>query len=383
MPEGEDDTKDTIGDGHEMVVDRCREIDTKALVALAGGGDEAKVPADGPHQGPGGGQHKGATVKKLKYVDTGHEYKESRQKFKNSKVMENTGQQIQMYENTKTDSEMFNEAAFLGWCTDYRGTNAASDVPTSSTQLDQNVMGYERPHQQGSHHGHLGADRAHPQRVGYWVRQQADHTHHRGDPLWDTGGQQEVPEGHDHQDEPPGRAQERRAVVEGCALHDDRVRQHVGHAHNRGEPPGRAHGQEEVVKGCAHHDDLPWDTGGQRGVAEECAHHGDPPWDTTGGGEPPHEVWGEVDDANGVDVIVEQVPTPTDQGEHREQENDAQVPVLMGGGGVAKSRLSNQLQHELSRWYRTGSNLLPCELSAAHSNPRHRAVKQPFSQSLP
>ena len=34
-------------------------------------------------------------------------------------------------------------------------------------------------------------------------------------------------------------------------------------------------------------------------------------------------------------------------------------------------RLSNQLQHELSRWYRTGSDLLPCELPAAHSNPTH------------
>ena len=38
---------------------------------------------------------------------------------------------------------------------------------------------------------------------------------------------------------------------------------------------------------------------------------------------------------------------------------------------LAKSRLSNQLQNELSRWSRTGSDLLPCELPAAHSNPRH------------
>ena len=84
--------------------------------------------------------------------------------------------------------------------------NAASDESTSSAQMDRNVMEYGRPRQLGGRHGHLGADRGHPQRDGYWIRQQADHTHHRGDQLWDTGGQHEVPEEHDHLHEPPGRA---------------------------------------------------------------------------------------------------------------------------------------------------------------------------------
>ena len=164
--------------------------------------DDAKPPKDGSHQGEGDE----ATVNMLKFVDTGQEYLESRHQFNNSKVVDNTGHQIRMYENTLTDSEMFNEAAFVGWCTNYRGTNADSDVSTNGTRVDQNVMEYEKPHQLGSHHGHLGADRGHPQRDGYWVRQQADHTHHRDDPHWDKGGQQEIPGGHDHRAEPPGRA---------------------------------------------------------------------------------------------------------------------------------------------------------------------------------
>ena len=132
-----------------------------------------------------------------------------------------------------------------------------------------------------------------------------------------------------------------------------------------------------MAGGCVHNDDQLWDTGGQREVddatkVDVMVRHqevvdgrdqpDDRPWDTGGGGEPPHDE---------VNVSGVQVPPPKDKGEHREQKYDVQISVLMGGGGAAKSRLSNHLQNMLSRWYRTGSDLLPCELPAAHSDPRH------------
>ena len=195
-------------------------FDSKASVAFAGGEDEA-------------------TVNKLKFVDTSQEYLESRHQFDNSKVMDNTGHQIRIYEDTKPVSVMFNGSVLLGWCTDYRGTNADSDVSTSGAQIDQNVMGYENPHHLDSHHGHLGADPGNSQRNGDWVRQKADHAHPRVDPLWDTGGQQEIPERYDH----------------------------------LAEPPGRAHVQGGVVKERAYHDDLTWDTGGRRVRQDSHSHH--------------------------------------------------------------------------------------------------------------
>ena len=153
-------------------------------------GDEVQIPTDGPQQSP----------------DISQKYLESRQRFENSKVMEYIHrQQNQMYEDTKPASEKFIESAFLGWCTVYQGTNADSDVPTIDSQVDQNMMGYVRPHQLGSHHAHRGADRGHHQRDGYWVNEQSDHAFHQSDPLRDARGQQELPGDQDHQAEPPGR----------------------------------------------------------------------------------------------------------------------------------------------------------------------------------
>ena len=94
-------------------------------------------------------------------------------------------------------------------------------------------MEYGRPRQLGGRHGHLGADRGHPQRDGYWIRQQADHTHHRGDQLWDTGGQHEVPEEHDHLHEPPGRARGWLAVLGECVLQDDQVRREASQVNHQ------------------------------------------------------------------------------------------------------------------------------------------------------
>ena len=60
-----------------------------------------------------------------------------------------------------------------------------------------------------------------------------------------------------------------------------------------------------------------------------CGHHVDQPCYYEGDGEPPpYEVSSEVD------ILV---GPPKDQGEQREQENDAQFSVLMGGGGIDKS----------------------------------------------
>ena len=139
--------------------------------------------------------------------DTNQKYLRLRRRFKNSKVMEYTGQQVQRHENiTKPASEMFVNSAFFGWCIDYQGTNADNNVPTTDSQVNSNIMGYVRSHQLDGRHHHLGADRGHLLRDGYWVKQQADHAFHQGDPLQDTRGQQELPGGQDHQVEPHGRA---------------------------------------------------------------------------------------------------------------------------------------------------------------------------------
>ena len=180
-------------------------------------GDENQVLVCGPQQS----------------LATGQEYMGSRQRFKTFKVMEYTGQQIQMHENTKP--------------------------------AGQNIMGYVKPHQLDGQQDHLGADRGHLQRDGYWDKQQADHAFHQGDPLRDTKGHQELPGGQDHQAEPHGRAQ-----VQG-----------------------------ELVEKQAHHDDLLWDSevddatkddviGHQEGVVE----HDQPDDQTkdTGGGIEPHDI---------------------------------------------------------------------------------------------
>ena len=244
------------------------------------------------------------------HTNTGHDL-ESRQKFKNFLVM-NTGMKIQMSENTKVDSKINPKAAFFGWCSNYRGTNAASNSIR----------------QQHSHNGHL-------QRVGDRVRQQSDHAYHQGDPL-SVGG-------HDHIAEPPDCSHVQGGVAEERAHHDDlrwdaggcRVQQHSRRYHQDRQP--------EVVQGCESSDVLPWDTGGRgeavvghgRQVDQLCQDEGDDEL-------PQCEVMNEVD------AFVGQVPPPRDKGEHTEQEHDVSSPSPDEGRGLSQKSSLQQWQHALS-----------------------------------
>ena len=81
-------------------------------------------------------------------------------------------------------------------------------------------------------------------------------------------------------------------------------------------------------------------------------YYDDKPWDAARDGEPPQdEVSGDVDAYNGVDVIDEQVPSPQEQGEYEAQESDVQVPVILGEGGIAKSRT----RHSSRRTFNSGA----------------------------
>ena len=140
-------------------------------------------------------------------------------------IKEYTGQQVQRQENTaKPASEMCGKSAFFGWCHNYQGTNADIDVSTMESLVNSNLMGYVRSHQLDGHHHHLGADRGHLLHDGYRVEQQVDHALHQGDPLRDTGGQQELPGGQAHQAEPHGRAHVQGEVPGGGVRNDGQLR---------------------------------------------------------------------------------------------------------------------------------------------------------------
>ena len=118
------------------------------------------IPAEDPKpvvKGPHEGQHRWVTVERLRYVDTGQQYLESRETYEDYKVVWKTGQQAHINKNTKVDHRMFNQAAIFGWCTLFQGTNAASDISTSNMPVGQDVMGHDGTHQRDIHHGHLGA----------------------------------------------------------------------------------------------------------------------------------------------------------------------------------------------------------------------------------
>ena len=150
---------------------------------------------------------------------------------------------------------------------------------------------------------------------------------YQGGPVWDKGGP-------DYKAGPPGRAHVQGGVAEERADHDDlrwdagecRVQQ-LSHSYHQVGQPG-------VVEGHECTENLPWDTGGRCEVAVGHDPHVDQLCYEKGEDEPPlDEVSSEVD------VFVAQVPPTKDKGDNTEQENDVQVPVLMGGGDLAKSRL--------------------------------------------
>ena len=273
------------------------------------------------------------------HTNTGQDL-ESRQKFKNFLVM-NTGMMIQMSENTKVDSKINPKAAFFGWCSNYRGTNATSGVSTSRAPGGQEVLGNDSIRQQHSHNGH-------PQRVGDRVRQQSDpdpdHAYHQGDPL-SVGG-------HDHIAEPPDCSHVQGGVAEERAHHDDlrwdaggcRVQQHSRRYHQDRQP--------EVVQGCESSDVLPWDTGGRGEVVVRHGRQVDQLCQDEGDDELPQcEVMNEVD------VFVGQVPPPRDKGEHTEQEHDVSSPSPDEGRGLSQKSSLQQCQQALSAPDRNQSDL--------------------------
>merc|ERR1711940_481540 len=73
-------------------------------------------------------------------------------------------------------------------------------------------------------------------------------------------------------------------------------------------------GQTGVDEGCESSDVLPWDTGGPCEVVVGCGNHVDQPCNDGGDDELP-----QCEDPSEVDVIVGQVPPPTDRGELTEQ----------------------------------------------------------------
>ena len=56
----------------------------------------------------------------------------------------------------------------------------------------------------------------------------------------------------------------------------------------------------------------------------------------------------QCEDPSEVDVAVGQVPPPNGKGELTEQETDVPIPALVGGGGIAKSRLCSLASTPLS-----------------------------------
>ena len=98
-------------------------------------------------------------------------------------------------------------------------------------------------------------------------------------------------------------------------------------------PPGQAKGQREVVEGRAHHDDPPWDAAGHEEPGnDEVSGDNDVDMDAIDDQEPPVQVGKVVKDPESEAV------KHREQEEHGKQEIDVQVPVLLGGGGLAKSR---------------------------------------------
>ena len=148
--------------------------------------------------------------------------------------------------------------------------------------------------------------------------QQSDHAYHQGGPL--------LVGAHDHQAEPTDRAHVQGGVRQECAHYYD-LRWDAGESRSyQDERPG-------VVDGCESHDVLPWDTGGPREVVVSCGHQVDQPCYGEDDELPQYE------DPSEVDVAVGQAPPPNENGELTEQETDVPIPALVGGGGIAKSRL--------------------------------------------